>query len=52
MNITMVVIILVAGFAAESFILSRAQERAENEEIVMGRLARYAGRQLEEVKDE
>ncbi len=46
MNVTMVVIILVVGFAAENFILSRAQERAEKEEVVMNRLARYAGRKL------
>jgi len=45
-NITIAVIILVVGFAAESFILSRARQRAENEEIVMSRLARYAGRKL------
>ena len=46
MNITMAVIILIAGFAAENFILSRAQERAEKEKVVMDRLARYAGRRL------
>jgi len=46
MNVTIAIVILVVGFAAESFILNRAQERAAEEEAMMDRLARYAGREL------
>lgn len=52
MNALIVVVIIVGGFAAESFVLNRARERAENEEVVMDRLARYAGRKLEGIKNE
>lgn len=39
-------VILVAGIAAESFIINRARERAERKDLVLARLARYAGRKL------
>jgi hypothetical protein len=48
MDITSTIVaIVVLGIAAESFILNRARKRAEYEEAVAARLARYAGRQLE-----
>jgi hypothetical protein len=44
MEITIAVFIIAAGIIAECFILNRAQERAEREDVVTARLARYAGR--------
>ena len=46
MDITIAMIVLVVGLAAESLIIKRARGRAEYEELVMARLARYAGRPL------
>jgi len=47
MDITIAIVILVVGIAAEGFIINRARERAEREDVVLARLARYAGRQLQ-----
>ena len=47
MDVTIAVLILTAGFVAERFILSRARERAERENLVVARLAHYAGRRAE-----
>jgi len=58
MDVTIAVLILTAGFVAERFILSRARERAERENLVIARLAchrngplddagHYAGRRAE-----
>jgi hypothetical protein len=44
MEFTIAVLILAAGIIVESVILSRARERAEREDVVIARLARYAGR--------
>ena len=44
MEITIAVLILAAGIIAEGFIFNRARERAEREDVVIARLARYAGR--------
>jgi hypothetical protein len=44
MEITIAVLILAAGVIAEGFILNRARERAEREDMVTARLAHYAGR--------
>ncbi len=46
MDVVIVALISVACIAAESFILNRAQKRAECEHAVLVRLARYAGRQV------
>lgn len=46
MDITIAIIILVVGIAAERSIFNRARERAEREAVMIARLARYAGRQL------
>jgi hypothetical protein len=48
MDVTIATVILIIGFAAESFIVNRARERAEGEDVVVARLARYAGRQLQQ----
>jgi hypothetical protein len=45
MDVTIAVLILAAGIIVEHVILSRAQERAKREDVVIARLARYAGRQ-------
>jgi hypothetical protein len=45
MEFTIAVLILAAGIIVESVILGRARERAEREDVVIARLARYAGRQ-------
>ena len=45
MDITIAVLILAVGIIVESVILGRARERAEREDVVAARLARYAGRQ-------
>ena len=47
MDITIAILILTVGFVAERFILSRARERAERENLVIARLAHYAGRRAE-----
>jgi len=47
MDSTIVIAILVAGIVAESFIINRARKRAEREEAIIARLARYAGRSLQ-----
>jgi hypothetical protein len=47
MEITIAVLILAAGVIAEGFILNRARERAEREDVLIARLARYAGRQTQ-----
>jgi hypothetical protein len=44
MEITIAVLILAAGVIVESFILNRARERAEREDVLIARLAHYAGR--------
>ena len=44
MDITIAVLILAVGIIVESVILGRARERAEREDVVAARLARYAGR--------
>lgn len=46
MDVIIVIVILAAGLFAEGFILDRARERAEREDVVSTRLARYAGRQV------
>jgi hypothetical protein len=46
MDIMIAMVILAVGLAAEGFIMNRARERAEFEEAVIARLARYAGRQV------
>ena len=45
MDVTIAVLILAAGIIVEHVILSRARERAKREDVVIARLARYAGRQ-------
>ena len=47
MDITIAIVILVVGFITERGILSRARARAEREDAVVARLARYAGRQVQ-----
>jgi hypothetical protein len=47
MEITIAVLIIAAGVIVEGFILNRARERAEREDVVTARLARYAGRQTQ-----
>jgi len=46
MEIAAVVVIVGLGFAVADFFFSRARRRAEYEEAVMARLARYAGREV------
>lgn len=43
----MIFAIIVLGIAAEAVVLGRARVRAEREEAVVSRLARYAGRPLQ-----
>jgi hypothetical protein len=47
MEITIAVLIIAAGVIVEGFILNRARERAEREDVLIARLARYAGRQTQ-----
>ena len=46
MECTIAVLILAAGVIVESVILGRARARAEREDVVIARLARYAGRPM------
>jgi hypothetical protein len=45
MEFTIAVLILAGGIIVENVILGRARERAKREDVVIARLARYAGRQ-------
>ena len=47
MDIIIALVILVASIAAERFVINRARERTEREELMLARLAHYAGRQLQ-----
>jgi hypothetical protein len=47
MDIAVAIIVLVVGLAAEGLIVRRARERAESEDAVIARLARYAGRAVQ-----
>jgi hypothetical protein len=47
MDIIVVAAVVLTGLALERVILVRARKRAEYENIITDRLARYAGRNLE-----
>ena len=47
MDILVLTTVVLAGIALEGFIFVRAQRRAEYENTISDRLARYAGRNLE-----
>jgi hypothetical protein len=47
MDIIVLTTVILTGIALESLIVARARRRAEHENTIMERLARYAGRSLE-----
>lgn len=47
MDILVLTTVVLAGIALEGFIFARARKRAEYEDSIADRLARYAGRNLE-----
>ncbi len=46
MDITVLTAIVLTGIVLESVIFARARRRAEYEDMIADRLARYAGRKL------
>jgi len=46
MDILVLITVVLSGIALEGFIFGRARKRAEHEDMIIDRLARYAGRSI------
>ena len=46
MDILILTTVILTGIALESLIVARARKRAEHDDLIADRLARYAGRDL------